>query len=375
MNFLSKTKFSFKGRTVILRVDLNIENENVSPFHPRITGVLPTIKFLRKNGARVVILSHRGRPRTEAEKKTLSLKPFAGIFSNLLGVKVDFVDYKKLSAPSIETLAGIIKHSPAGAVFLLENTRFFKGEEENSEKVAKRFAAFGDFFVNDAFSVSHRDNASVSAISKILPGFAGLLFEKEMENLSAAMKNPARPMIVILGGAKISDKIGLIKNLKSKTDFFLIGGGIANTIFNYQGLPMGDSLFEPEIDLGFLSGLIDKKVILPVDVNIKKRSILDIGPETIKKYDEMIAKARTIVWNGPMGYFEKEEFAKGTEKIKKSVLKNKRAKIIVGGGETASIFCGKYPKNVFVSTGGGAMLEFLSGKKLPGIDALKRKQV
>lgn len=370
MKFLSKEIKNLKGKTALVRIDLNIgETKNLKK-HPRIKGAIQTIKFLRANDCRVVLLSHRGRIKTETDKKNLSLKPFAKVFSDILDTQVDFVDYKKISTPSVQTLSMLIKKSKKKSVFLLENTRFFNGEEKNEIQLAKRLANFGDFFVNDAFSVSHRANSSVCAITKFLPSYVGLLLERELKELSAVLQSPTKPLIVILGGAKISDKIGLINNFKNKAEKFLLGGGIANTLFAYDGLPVGDSLYEKDINLDFLKN-IRKKIILPSQVNIFDRKILDISPEAVREFEKEILKAKTIIWNGPMGYFEDKRFAKGTETLKKSVLKNKTAKIIIGGGETAALFTGVNQKNIFVSSGGGAMLEFLSGVKLPGIEVLK----
>lgn len=343
------------GKTCLLRVDLNV-SEKEAKNSLRILGILPTIKFLIGNGAKVVILSHRGRPNGFDKKQ--SLKPFAKILSSLLKKPVHFIDFKKG-----------FKNSE---ISLLENLRFLAGEEKNDKKFAKQLASLGDFFVNDAFSVSHRNAASVSAITKFLPSYVGLLLENEIKNLSLAMAKSKKPLVVILGGAKISDKIGLIENFKNKADYFLIGGGIAHNFLLAQGLPIGDSIFE-EKTINFTKKMLkNKKIILPVDYIIKDRKILDIGPNTVKYYSDIIKNAKTIIWNGPMGYFENKKFAKGSKIIKGAIL-NSKAFSVVGGGETASLMSnvkGQMP-NVFISTGGGAMLEYLAGKKLPGIKALK----
>ncbi len=348
---------------------------------PRILGILATIEFLTNNGAKVVILSHRGRPkpvkRINPKSKILnpkefSLKPFAKILSKLLKKPVHFIDFSKNWKEILATINGSKNN-----IFLLENLRFLAGEEKNDRKLAKQLARLGDFYVNDAFAVSHRNAASVSAITKFLPSYAGLLLEKEIKNLSVVMKNPKRPFVVILGGAKISDKIGLIKKFSAgerRADYFLIGGGIANNFLLAQSLPIGDSIFE-ESTVNFAKKMLkNKKVILPVDYAIENRKILDIGPNTIKMYSDIIKKAKTIIWNGPMGYFENPKFAKGSGEIAKAIISNKKAFSAIGGGETASIIHNSkfiIHNNIFVSTGGGAMLEYLAGKKLSGIEALK----
>lgn len=340
---------------------------------PRFFGILPTIKFLIKNGAKVVILSHRGRPlkvqSSRFKVQDYSLKPFAKILSSLLNKPIRFVDFDK----GWKKVVAIIDNG--SGIFLLENLRFLPGEEKNDVKLAKQLASLGDFYVNDAFGVDHRPNASVAAIAKFLPNYAGLLLEKEINNLSAAMKNPKHPLVVILGGAKISDKIGMIENFKNKADYFLIGGGIAHNFLLAQGLPIGDSIFE-EKSIGFAKKMLkNKKVVLPFDYVVNNRKILDIGPETAKKYSEIIKKAKTIVWNGPLGMIEDKRFLRGSEAIVKAIFKS-RAFAIIGGGETTVLFkmnSGKETtkRGLFLSTGGGATLEYLAGKKLPGIEALK----
>lgn len=381
MKYLSSLKNEdLAGKICLLRVDFNIQNVDLfkKKIHPRVLAVLPTIEFLIKNGAKIVILSHRGRPKiVQSSKlkiesyKQFSLKPFTEILSFLLKKPIYFIDLKDFSF--INKTKEKIRNSAAGSVFLLENLRFWPGEEQNDVKFAKKLAFLGDFYVNDAFAVSHRKNASVAAITRFLPSCAGLLLEKEIKNLSFLIKNPKKPMVVILGGAKISDKIGVIKNLYKKTDYFLLGGGLANTIFAAQGIPIGDSLCEEKIDAGKIMRQFGKKIFLPADVAVEKRKILDIGPRTIEKYSKIIKNAKTVAWNGPMGYFENRRFAKGSEAIAKAIMANKKAFSIIGGGETISLMSNVKRKtpNVFLSTGGGAMLEYLSGKKLPGLEALK----
>ena len=234
-------------------------------------------------------------------------------------------------------------------------------------------ASLGDFYVNDAFGVSHRKAASISAITKFLPSYAGLLLEREIKNLSVALKKPKKPLVIILGGAKISGKLDLIDNFLKKADYFLAGGGIANTFIAAMGLPIGNSLYEKEMILFAKKLLKTGKIILPVDFNIRDGKILDIGPKTIKKYADVIKKSGTIIWNGPVGYIEDKQYVKGSKEIMKAIL-NSRAFSIVGGGETTSLFQNLKSKTqnpkLFLSTGGGAMLEYLAGEKLPGIEVL-----
>ena len=262
----------------------------------------------------------------------------------------------------------------SGSIFLLENLRFLPGEEKNDEKFAKQLASLGDLYINDAFAVSHRANASVEAITKFLPSYAGLLMEKEIENLNKAIKKPKKPFVIILGGAKISDKLGIIKNFKQKADKFLIGGGIANTFLVAEGLPIGNSIFEEKMVPEAKKLLKLPKIILPVDYAIENKKILDIGPQTVENYASIIKKAKTIIWNGPMGYFENPKFAKASKAIAEAVIKSK-AFVVIGGGETTAIIHNSkfiiHNSKLFISTGGGAMLEYLAGKKLPGIEALK----
>ena len=415
MKYLSSLKNkNLPNKICLLRVDLNLASAELHRTNAelrrkkfrvsqrevsvnlRLTGVLPTIKFLIGRGAKVVILSHRGRPTKVQSSKfkvqSYTLKPFTATLSKLLKKPVKFIDLKK----DFKAVKTIIKKAPKSSVFLLENLRFSPGEDKNDKKFAKKLASLGDFYVNDAFSVNHRKNASVVAMTKFLPAYAGLLLEKEIKNLSMAVKNPKHPLVVILGGAKISDKIGVIKNFLKRADYFLIGGGVANTFFAAQGLPIYNSLYEKEMVLTARQLLKLKKIILPIDSAIsvkgRKKEILDIGPRTIEKYNQIIKKAKTIIWNGPMGYFENPKFAKGSKAVTQAILKS-HAFAIIGGGETTSLFgsAQRYAENyvelrrkkfrvgprevsvsprMFISTGGGAMLQYLAGKKLPGIAAL-----
>ncbi len=391
MKYLSSLQQkNFNGEICLLRVDLNIKSGESLDSNPRVLGILPTIEFLKKHKAKIVIVSHRGRPPKRIKNKELrneefSLKPFARILSRLFKKPVHFIDFRN----NFRTLGDKSKKAPAGSIFLLENLRFLPGEDKNDRKLAERLASLGTFYVNEAFAFSHRKNASMVAITKFLPSYAGLLLEKEIKNLSSAMnpfdkaqgsrrvyrgvKKPKHPFVIILGGAKISDKIGLIKNFLNKADYFLIGGGIANTFIAAQNLPVGESLYEEEMIPTAKKFLKSKKIILPVDFMIFNRKMLDIGLKTTEKYEKIIKSAGTIIWNGPVGYIEDARFAKGSKAIAHAIARS-HAFSVVGGGETTSILKAKSYKlktNVFVSTGGGAMLEYLAGKRLPGIDALK----
>lgn len=378
MKFLSSFKKNdLANKTCLLRVDFNVSGDLSS--NPRLVKILPTIKFLLKGRTKIVILSHLGRPKhsERAASKNLSLKFAAEFLENKLKKNVNFInhfDFYKISEK--------IKNSPINSIFLLENLRLIDGEDGNDVKLARKLASLGDFYVNDAFSVSHRKNASVVAITKFLPSYAGLLMENEIKFLSKVLESSRKPLVIILGGAKISDKLGLIKNFLSggrrKADYFLVGGGIANTFMAAQDLPIGDSLYEKDMVSVARKFLKSGKIILPSDVVIDERKILDIGPKTIKKYSDLIKKAKMIIWNGPVGYFEYKGFAKGSKAIAKAIL-NSKARAVIGGGETTSLFnqqstISNQQSNIFLSTGGGAMLEFLGGKKLPGIEALKHEK-
>lgn len=348
----------FRGKTCLLRIDLNAKPGLEKKFL-RVDAVLPTIRMLLKNGNRLIVLSHRGQP---SRNPKLSLRPFLAILSKKLKQNIKFVSDFRIPEK--------------GRVFLLENLRFWKGEEDDDVKFAKRLSSLGDFYVNDAFAVSHRKNASVHVVTRFLPSLGGLLLKKEIENLDSVLRKAKKPLVVVIGGAKVGDKLGVINNLWGKADYFLLGSGPAATFFVAEGLPVGESL----VDRGSVSKIRrfigSKKIVLPIDVKMEGKKILDVGEGTTRKYSTFIGKARTIVWNGPIGRFERKEFSNGTKAIWSYILKNKKARIVIGGGETLAslrlLKSGKMPKKVFLSTGGGAMLEYLSGKKLPGIEALKK---
>lgn len=376
---------NLSGEIVIVRVDLNINNKTLRArgVNLRMASIVPTIRFLTKRGATVVLVSHRGRPdmkknekrKTDNELAEFTLRPFAKILGGLLKKEVAFISFdaegKKLfSAKHAEK----IKSAPKSSIFLLENMRFLSGEEKNDSAVVQPLAELGTFYVNDAFAVSHRADASIVAITKLLPSCAGLLLEKEVFHLDEAIHNHAHPFVVILGGAKMTDKMGLIKRFIDKADYFLAGGGIANTFFAADGLPIGDSIYEQQMISVAKKIIKTNKVILPMDVVISDRKIVDNGASTTDEWVEIIRHARTIIWNGPVGVIEDKRFAKGSVAIANAIAKSK-AFSIVGGGETALAFAGiPLKKNVFLSTGGGAMMEYLSGIKLPGVEVLKDKK-
>ncbi len=364
IHYLSQTDLrKFRSKTALVRVDLNIETD-ASLDSYRLEAVLPTIRLLLKNHIKVVILSHRGRPEVLNPKseilnkfriskfEKLSLKPFARVLFIELGRKVDFLAHFNFAE-----IKSRIEKSEPGSVFLLENLRFLPGEDRNDSGLAKQLALLGDFYVNDAFAVSHRKNASLVAITKYLPSYAGLLMEKEIRNLGGVFKDTTHPFVIVLGGAKMKDKILGLRTLIQKADYVLLGSDAFN-----ESVPSSSKLTWPE------------------DVKRHGRFTWDIGPFTIDYYSSVIGRARTIIWNGPPGFFEKKGFEKGTIGIWRAVLKNKKARTVIGGGETLAsigLLTTRYKlladknKNLFLSTGGGAMLECLSGKKLPGIEALK----
>ena len=391
----SQSLKKFSGKTCLLRIDLNVELGMPIDSY-RLEAVVPTIKLLLKNNVRVILMSHRGRPK--GFDKELSLKPFASIFARKLGVSVHFISTLDLVEARKEIMQSDDK------MFLLENLRFWPGEESNDLAFARQLASVGDFYphtkrgsapaasdcknprydvgvyVNDAFAVSHRADASIAAITKFLPSYAGLLLEKEIKNLDRVMKDGKHPLTVIIGGAKVSDKLGVVRYFWKRADDFLIGGSPANTFLEAEGMDVGDSLVDTDAVPIILPYLNAHKIHLPEDARYQSTKILDVGPKTVKEYTEIIRRSKTIIWNGPMGWFEHKEFGNGTKGIWKAVLGNKKAHIVVGGGETVSsarlIPNSKFQipnsRNIFLSTGGGAMLEYLSGRKLPGLEALKK---
>lgn len=395
MNKLSIDKIDLKNKRVLVRVDFNVpldEQLNVTNDN-RIVESLPTIKKIIDSGGKAILMSHLGRPKGE-RKSEFSLKPAAKRLSKLLGKEV------KLAADCIgaET-EKIVNDMKPGDVVLLENLRFHKQEEKNDPEFAKQLAKLGDIFINDAFGSAHRAHASTEGVTKYIKTCAaGYLMQKELDYLGRALANPKKPYCAVLGGAKISGKIDVINNLLDKVDTLIVGGGMAFTFFKAQGKEIGKSLLEEE-KLDLAKELLEKvkssklKFLLPVDVVVAEefkndspaltvevdkipsdKMGLDIGPKSIKLFSDELMKSKTIVWNGPMGVFEMENFSKGTFAIANvlAVATEKGSVTVIGGGDSASAIskAGLEKKVSHVSTGGGASLEFLEGKILPGVDAL-----
>jgi len=379
-----------KNKRVLVRVDFNVPmKDGKITDDTRIRAALTTINYLLDQGAAVILVSHLGRPKGGPDP-IFSLKPVADYLAKLLGKPVAFAS--DCIGPVAEEASRSLK---PGDVLVLENTRFHPEEEKNDPGMAKQLAALAEVYVNDAFGTAHRAHASTEGVAKVLPGVAGFLMEKEIQYLGQAVDNPKKPFVAILGGAKVSDKIGVIRNLLQKADTLLIGGGMANTFFQAQGYALGDSLVEPEsIDTAKeLLKLSSGKLYLPVDVVIADKfedsaqkkiqpvgdvpsgwRVLDIGPETIKLFSRFIASAGTVVWNGPMGVFEFPNFAVGTFEIAKSVASSKAVSVIGGGDSVAAVTqAGVAEKITHISTGGGASLEMLEGLALPGLVALQDK--
>lgn len=347
--------------TALVRLDFNTEDTW------RLVSAIPTLKFLFWKADRIIIISHKGRP--NGFEKRFSLSSNASVLSRYLRRKVIFTPHFRFSE-----IRKKIAASPHGSVFLLENLRFIKGEETNDKKLARQLASLGDYYVNDAFAVSHRANASVAAITRFLPSFAGLGLEAEIKNLGVVMKKPKKPLVVIVGGAKAGDKLGVLRYFKNKATAMLLGGAAANTLLEMQGINVGRSVVERERTKELRPLLKSKNVFVPIDYVVSSNKILDVGPKTARHYGFHIKRARTIIWNGPLGVIEKKRFAEGTLSLVRAIGKNKRAFSITGGGETV-MFLKKHKLERafdFISTGGGAMLDFLAGKKLPGIQALEK---
>lgn len=388
--------FDFKGKRVLVRCDFNVplDDEGNITDDTRIRASLSTIKYLIDQDAKVILMSHLGRPKGQPNKK-YSLEPVAKRLSELLNKEVIFLQDDEVVSNAVKKRVEALED---GDVALLENTRFRKEEEKNDENFSKELASLGDIYVNDAFGTSHRAHASNVGVSTYLPSAVGFLVEKEVSVMGKALEDPERPFIAILGGAKVSDKIGVIENLINKVDTVIIGGGMAFTFLKAKGYEIGKSLLE-EDKIELAKGLIEKaneknvKLMLPVDVVVAKefkndteyRTVsvdsipedmmgLDIGEETVKLFTEEVKNGKTIVWNGPMGVFEMDNFAKGTYAIAKAMAESE-AITIVGGGDSASAVekSGYADKMTHISTGGGASLEFLEGKVLPGIAAISDK--
>jgi len=377
-------KVNVRGKRVLLRVDFNVplKNKKVAS-DARIRASLPTIEWLSKNGAKVIIMSHLGRPNGEVNKD-FSLRQVVSPFSKLLKKKVVFVD--DCASPKVQSVLSKMKN---GDVVLLENLRFYAQEEADDDMFAQYLASLGDVYVNDAFGVSHRKNASVHAITHYIESYAGFLLEKEVAVLSSLISNPKRPFVVILGGAKVSDKIILIDKLLKKANIVLLGGAMAGAFSGALGFEVGKTKIEKNA-INLAKKILKKskyKIALPVDIAgsdgkavkifavnglPKNYAGLDIGPITAEIYGEVIREAKTVFWNGPMGLFEKKPFDRGSFAIAQAMA-NCNGVTIVGGGDTVACL-GKFASKMsHVSSGGGASLEFLEGKKLPGIVALSKK--
>jgi phosphoglycerate kinase len=380
----------FKDKKVLVRVDFNVPmKEGAVSDDTRIRTAIPTIQYLLDKGAAVILCSHLGRPKGGPDM-AFTLRPVAEYLGKLMGMEVKFAE--DCVGPTAEKAAKELKF---GEILVLENTRFHPEEEKNDLELAKQMASLADIYVNDAFGTAHRAHSSTEGVARYLPGVAGFLMEKEIKYLGEAVANPKRPFVAILGGAKISDKIGVIKNLLAKADVILIGGGMANTFFKAQGYPVADSLVEEEA-LETARELLksgNTKLRLPVDVAIGDKfdaesqkkiiqagpvpegwRILDIGPDTVEAYGKVIKTAGTVVWNGPMGVFEFPKFAEGTYAISREIAAS-NAVSVIGGGESVSAVqkSGVADKITHISTGGGASLEMLEGLELPGLAALQDK--
>lgn len=396
MNKKTIRDVNLSGKRVLVRVDFNVPLDvNTVTDDTRIRAAVPTLQYILEQKPKAVILtSHLGRPKGE-RKLDMSLKPVVPILAKLLGVNVAFADdcVGDVAKKAINAL-------PEGGVILLENTRYYKGEEKNDSEFAAQLAELGDIFVNDAFGTAHRAHASNVGVAEHLEAVAGFLLEKEIDYLSTAIESPKHPFIAILGGAKVAGKIEVIEALLGKVDKLLIGGGMANTFFAAQGRAMADSLVDTE-SLDIATDLLAKagnKMMLPKDNRIANDfkndakskiipvsedvpdgwQVLDVGTDTIAAFSETLSTAKTIVWNGPMGVFEMPNFAKGTFAIAKTLAKltqEKGATTIIGGGDSAAAAeqSGLADKMTHISTGGGASLEMLEGKVLPGVAALANK--
>ncbi len=399
---LSIRDLSLNNHRVLMRVDFNVPLEDGRVIDDtRIRETLPTIEYALRHGARLVLVSHLGRPKGKPNP-AMSLKPAAERLRMLLdkelarGENVGFCP--QCIGPEAEEMAGRLEQ---GQTLLLENLRFHPEEEADDPKFAKQLAGLADYYVNDAFGTAHRAHASTVGVTRFVQkAAAGLLMEKELEYLGKVLRHPERPFVAILGGAKVSDKIGVIRNLLDKVDALIIGGGMAYTFLKAQGEPVGKSLVEADkIDLArdLLKEAKTHKVkfLLPTDHVVAEKidpnaivqtvasghipanlMALDIGPRTIEAFTDEISRAATILWNGPMGVFEVAPFAKGTFKIARAIAENVGATSIVGGGDSVSAVnaAGVADKITHISTGGGASLEFLEGKKLPGVEALTDKK-
>ncbi len=399
MNKQTIRDVDWTGKRALVRVDFNVplDENGVITDDTRIRAALPTIRYLLDHGASVVLMSHLGRPKKKVVE-SLRLRPVAERLFELLPEAQEVKKTEVTTGEAAEAAAEALK---PGQVLLLENTRFDPREEANDEEMARELAKLGDVYVNDAFGSAHRAHASTEGVAHYLPAVAGFLMEAELNALYGALENPKRPFVTIIGGAKISDKIGVIENLLGKVNALLIGGGMANTFLAAQGLSLGDSLVEPE-SIEIAATLMEKAraagvdLLLPTDAVVADAlsadaqhkvvpvnqvadgwRILDIGPDTVATYSTVIKQAKTIIWNGPMGVFEMAPFAKGTLAIAQAMAEAtaQGATTIIGGGDSVAAVeqAGLSEKMSHISTGGGASLELLEGRQLPGVVALLDK--
>ncbi len=394
MNKMTVKDIDLKGKRVFCRVDFNVPMQDGQiTDETRIRAALPTIQYLVDQGAKVILASHLGRPKGKVVEE-MRLTPVAKRLSELLGKEVAKAD--EAYGEAVQAKVNAMKE---GDVLLLENVRFYPGEEKNDPELAKAFAGLADIYVNDAFGAAHRAHASTAGIAEHLPAVSGFLMEKELDVLGKALSNPERPFTAIIGGAKVKDKIGVIENLLEKVDNLIIGGGLAYTFVKAQGHEIGKSLLEEDkIDLarGFIEKAKEKGVnfYMPVDAvvadefsenaNTKVVSIeeipadwqaLDIGPKTAELYAKVIKDSKLVIWNGPMGVFEMEKFAGGTKAVAEALAEAEDTYSVIGGGDSAAAVekFGLADRMSHISTGGGASLEFMEGKALPGVVALNDK--
>lgn len=386
MKLQSVRKAKVAGKRVLVRAELNVARSSTGRLmdDSRLRAVVPTLRFLRAHRARIIIVTHLGRPAGRVDRR-LSTKPLARPLSRLLGVPVKTIS--SCIGPAVEQAAAQLRN---GQVLLLENVRFYPGEERDDRRFSRQLARLADLFVLEAFGSAHRAHASVVGVGQWLPSFAGLRLAEEVNVLSRILTKPARPLVFLVGGAKISSKLGLITRLLRRADAVLLGGALANTMLQAQGLNIGRSLSEPRMVQAVRKlKLTNRQLHIPVDLVVRKanghsavravgdvgsrESILDIGPDTVDLFNAVIKRARTIVWNGPMGRYEEPPFDRGTRAVARAVARSS-AYTVVGGGETAdAVHSQRLDRRIdFISTGGGAMVEFLEGRRLPGLELVRR---